>query len=203
MGSLGGVGQARHLEAVSFQLVSGYLIIHCPEKGISISVVCFMRSPPVPSCCFQATSTSQLITLAGWPNKGVLWGRQCLRWLLPGGSRPALQNVLTPWRVGHHGAGAGCVLERIPALPLWPLPKGLPSESPSELTLQAPALTSPSQFLVLSFPFLFSCPHSYSTSFLRGLSLLWGSSGPHSQLLGQSFEPSQDCRKWRFWGAPY
>lgn len=42
---LGEDGQARHLEAVSFQLVSGYLIIHYRERGISISVICFMRSP--------------------------------------------------------------------------------------------------------------------------------------------------------------
>lgn len=53
-------GQAGHLEAVSFPLVSGYLIIHHGEKGISCL---FYEITPVPSYCFQATS--QLIALAG------------------------------------------------------------------------------------------------------------------------------------------
>lgn len=49
------LGQARHLEAVYFPLVSGYLITHHRGKEISISAVCFMRSPQ----CQAAVSKQQ------------------------------------------------------------------------------------------------------------------------------------------------
>ena len=93
---LGEDGQARHLEAVSFQLVSGYLIIHYRERGISISVICFMRSPPCQAAVSKATPTSQ-----GWPRQarrragrlGCSMETAVPGWLVTPAHRPSAQGA--------------------------------------------------------------------------------------------------------------
>lgn len=79
-----GWGQrARHLEAVSSPRVPGYLIIHHGEKGISISAVCFMRSPRCPAAVSKQhrlpSQQSWQRGLGPWRG-GVPWRWQCLRW---------------------------------------------------------------------------------------------------------------------------